>query len=708
MVATRYYILTMPKTKPKTRKERLFSKIHGFEIKESETGDLIRGGYIATTHLDSGFYDETREVWVRDSIAKESLDVWGDNINQGNSRANKVSVNHKRDKHVAGVGIKGSAHVDELPDGEYGLYADTFVDKTKENYEETKYRINNNLLDSYSIEFTTRNPVTGDYLDNAVVEKETDAGYIQRTLLPGTILEGWTLASQPMNEHAVMIKELNTLSGLNKINREVKNMTEPKLEVETKEQIREKVLKEIKEAKEAEDKVVADKVAMEEEVKKEIEEEAEKESKVRVEMKEKLKAELKAKLESKEVDNKTALNTEKEGKEIKPEFKEYKEMMKDMSKYSVEEQFKIAGKVADAKGMFKGDFKTETDVLQREYKFSTKEIKTTSNMINKIEFKSLGLTTNQNDDTDYLLSAAELQDVFDPVIYNVLNQKTTTWNLITKVDKSNSGNYQVQFSMKIARNATAGAYTNNAVSTGNVKRLKYQTKFKKYQVGVEVDGDMIAAARGGPIGDVFAQEVSDSTDDLMEVMNQSLFSEVGLETAAAVIGFEYFTDQAGNTTLYNLTRTQANGLASTTTTDNYINGESADISVTNLRTAKRKSVGVEGANLDNLIYVTSFIQGDKYRGIYDGSERHVPESSRFGFVGRPAFDGIPIFEDKDCEDDDWFLIDLETYKIAIWVPPTLEILGKDADSKKGFIKSYYATYSRAPRRMVQIYGNATS
>lgn len=80
----------------------------------------------------------------------------------------------------------------------------------------------------------------------------------------------------------------------------------------------------------------------------------------------------------------------------------------------------------------------------------------------------------------------------------------------------------------------------------------------------------------------------------------------------------------------------------------------------------------------------------------------------FGFSTDLFVDGIPVFEDKDCNTDDWFLVDLETHRVAIWVPPTIERLGKTADSEDAFIKMYFATYNRAPRRMVQIYSCATS
>jgi len=215
---------------------------------------------------------------------------------------------------------------------------------------------------------------------------------------------------------------------------------------------------------------------------------------------------------------------------------------------------------------------------------------------------------------------------------------------------------------------------------------------------------MVAAA--GP-RDVFSMEVSDSTDDLLQTMNAQLFAETGLETASQPIGFEYITDSAGNTTLYNVTRSAANLLSPDSAGDTYINGSSANLSITNLRAAKRQALK-EGAKARNLVWFGDHIQGDKLRGIYDSAQRLVPVSSRFGFEGMMTFDGIPFFEDKDCNDDDVFLVDLETHRIAIWVPPTLEMLGKDGDSIKGFIKTYYAVWNRAPRRMVQIHANATT
>jgi len=677
-------------------KESIFSNVIGLEIKETDSGDLICKGYIATTHIDSGFPDSKRGLYIRDRIAKETLDLWATEINDSVPRANKVSVNHNRQHHVAGVGLKGTARVDRLPDGEYGLYVETLVDKTREDYAEIKYRVEKGLLDSFSIEFMTRNPEDGEYYEG--IKEELVGDSIIRTLGPGAQLEGWTLASQPMNEHAVMMKEII------KFKEEYPMVEETKIESKEEEAPKvEEVIEEqpevVEEAKE-EEVVVEVKESISEEDKKILLEAKElklKESKENdfTEMKERLFGEFKEELKKETVEVKTQMNKENDNMESK-EMREYKEVF--AKETSIEKQYAIAGKMADSLNLhFEGK---ETPASRRSFKnFSTDGT--------MLEMKGLGMTTNQNSDTDYLQSTAELSDVYDPVIYNTLNEKTTTWSLLAKDDFSAKGNNQVQFVVKYGANATAAAYTGNAIATGYTQRLKLQTKFKKYQVGVEVDGDIIAAARGGPIGDVFSTEVRDSAETLGSVMNQAIFAEVGAETAAGIIGLPFLSDASGNATLYNMTRSSyafMDGNSGAT----YINASSADISLKYLRQAKRQSIVNGKSDLGDLIFVCNEVQGDKFRGIYDSIQRTTPTSSRFGFEGRPEFDGIPIFEDKDCKSGSWFLVDLKKgYRAAIWVPPTLEMLGKDADSMKGFIKTYFATYSKHPNSIVEVYGCAT-
>jgi hypothetical protein len=644
--------------------------IRDFEIKEIN-GELYVTGLIATSHIDA----------VGDIIPKETLETWAKTINNSDPQANKASYHHKREPKVVGRGKEGTAKVIQLPDKEWGLSVETHINKTWDGIEDLTYELENHFVDGFSIEYYTNNGLT---TRNQIVQ-----GKEVRILLPETELQGWGFASRPIQKEA-KIASYGFKEIIIKTEDEIMELKTEILQTEIPVEQKEEPCGKKKPKYEIDEK--------------EMEEfNSYKKNKVELEEKEKIKNIAKEviiqeanKMEVKEQVLKTEV---KETKELPLEVKEYKEIFtrKDID---VKEQFLRAGKFCDNVGL---DWRTATTTKaeSREYKhFGTNG--------RKLEYKGLGITTNQNTDTDYLQSGAELSDVYDPIIYNALNESTVTWNILAKDDFSGKGNNQVQFALKIGANTTAAFYTGNSVSTGNTTRLKYQTKFKKLQVGVSVDGDMIASARGGPVGDVFAQEVMDATSTMLSVLNAALFAEVGAETAAAIIGFEYLTDSAGNATLYSLTRSSTNKLSPDSATDTYINQSSAVISMTNLRTGVKQAVN-EGANKKNLVWITSPTQGVIFRGKFDDGRRYnQPTDTGFGFETDIRVDGIPIFEDKDCNTDDWWLVDLETHRVAIWVPPTIEKLGKTGDSEDAYIKMYLATYNRAPRRMVQIYGCATS
>jgi len=704
-LSTKGYNDTLPFPK-KSEKKELRCAVRGVEVKEFEDSFHV-AGLIATTHIDN--LDTQPGVEIPDMIPKETLEDFANQINT-NLESRVMGVHHSEGNPVnpqfygsADV-EKSPAEVIELSDGHYGVYVDTKLDKDKPESVEIANDFITGDLHSFSITYDTNNFKTTDFdwVDDKLV----------RILQPGTKLYGYTAASNPVNPNAVAtgygFKEFKELVVQNKQDkREDKNMTkehkEDVLPQEVPEVSKPIVEEKVESVVESKEEVVEEAISEEEEKEKKEFEEFKAHKK---ELEKKEFTESVAKLAAEDVLNKMEIKEKPlvdnsaptEHKELSLEVKEFKEILEKPSKLELKEQFRIAAAYADAKGI---DWQSSTTspAEKREYK-------TFGVVGTKLEFKGLGITTNQNTDTDYLQSSAELQDVYDPVIYNALNQETVTWNLLSKDDFSAKGNNQVQFTLKIAANASAAFYTGNAVASDNVTRLKYQTKFKKLQVGVSVDGDMIAAARGGPVSDVFAQEVMDSTMDMLSVLNLALFAEVGLESAAGVIGFEYITDSAGNTSLYNLTRSAANKLAPDSAGDTYIDGGSAIISMANLRAAKRQAV-LEAAKKSNLVYITSFTQGDLLRGKFDDSRRMLTSrDTDFGFSTDLFVDGIPVFEDKDCNEDDWFLVDLETHRVGIWIPPTIERLGKSADSQEAFIKTYLATYNRAPRRMVQIYGNA--
>ena len=660
---------------------------------KSDSGEFYTQGLIATSHLDSD----------NDIILMETLKVWEKQINDKSiAMKNNVSLHHDRsDSNLIATGVK--AEVRELPDGEYGLWVENHHNKTHPRFDTTKYEVENGFLHSYSIEYDTKGDKT--------VETFSVDGENFRVLGPETSLWGWTLANNPANPQAaitgVLVKELKI---------SIKEESDDSMMTEEQKKKKKQMMmdEEKKDSKESEVKVMENKIespqvkeAISEEFAITSEEKEEvsqaRESKETSKMVQRLlkSKELAQAMKSLEVTDKTLKNKEVAGG-LSLEVKEYLTGVQAGTTPSYQ-LFSQAGIVAEKLGLIGPQGFKENGMAEMR-KFS---MKIGGKLQNELQYKGLGVTTNQNTDTDYLLSSAELQDVFDPVIYNALKEQTTTWGLLAKEDFSNKGNNQVQFVMKITANSTAAAYTGNAIDLSNSERQKYQTKFKKYAVGIAVDGDMIAASRGGPVGDVFSMDVKNSTETLLSVMNIALFAEVGLETAAGVIGFEYLADGAGNATLYNVTRSAANGLLPDTAADTYVNGASADLSIANLRALKRNAVE-NGAKLGNLFYVGSPIQGDKLLNIYDDAQRLAPVSSRLGFEGMPTFDGVPFFVDKDCNDDDVYLIDRESHKVAVWIPPTLEMFGKRSDAVEGFVKTYWCTYNTAPRRIGMIYSNSTS
>ena len=695
-IESKEYDDTRPFPKSTERKE-LLCPVRGIEIKEIE-GAYHVTGLIATTHIDD--LDTVDGIDIPDMIPRPTLDSFSAQINN-NITSRVMGVHHSEGRPInptyygeADI-VDNPTEVIELSDGEYGLYVDTKLDMSKPETVGIIEDFESGDLNAFSITYDTQGFLTTDF--NWINDK------LVRVLNPETQLFGYTAASNPVNPNAVAMgygfKEFKELvKKVIKIgNTEEGDKTKPD-ETQTG-----------TEATKADDTASTD-TSVKSDTKVDVSETKEfqqwKADKIELEKKEILQNSVdkitERVLKSIEVKEKVLNNTDTKDPEVKIplEVKEFNEVVVDNKVLEIKEQFRVAGAVSDRIGL---DWREATTSPAEAREFKNFGVNGT-----KLEFKGLGITTNQNSDTNYLQSGAELQDVYDPIIYNALNQTTAFWNVLAKDDFSKKGNNQVQFTLKTAANASATFYNGNSVATGNVTRLKYQTKFKKIQVGVSVDGDMIAAARGGPVSDVFAQEVMDSTMDMHAVVNAALFAEVGLETASAPIGLEYLTDSAGNTSLYNLTRTAANKLAPDSAGDTYINQGSTVVSMTNLRAAKRQAI-TEGAMKQNLMYVTSPTQGDMLRGKFDDSRRMLTaRDTDFGFSTDLFIDGIPVFEDKDCNTDDFFLVDFETHRIGMWVPPTIEMLGKTSDSNDAYVKMYLCTYNRAPRRMVQIYGCATS
>lgn len=675
----------------KQDKEHRFASGGVMEVK-SVDGELVIGGYIATTHPDS----------YNDIITKEALDIWEKEINDGIPRANKVTYHHDRqDKRRVGVGLKGSARVDTFPDGEYGLFVNTVVNKSHDLYDDIEYEYRINVLDSFSIEFVHPEP-------------KDDGDMTPRVLGPETELYGWTLASSPVNDNAVMIKEMLTsnsnsqsLSSKEQGNEEY-TMSEENTKALESLQAELKELKEFKEQKEAAD--VAAKKASEADKKKAEEEEAKKKMDTKEKELNDQIVSLKEAVAKMSESNTPALEDKEKEDKIRPEFKElsktfekkdisYKSMCYDIGKYLAARGFE------DKESMKQLANTKENGNFDFAGKFSFNKVEGKETM----EFK--GLSVGDNVNTNYInatteigLSQAELQDVMLPVIFNALNESTVTWDLLAKDNMGSRGTNRITFVLKTGN---TGAYFSkgNAITTTETDREKYTIEYKKIYIGGAVDGDLQAYSRGAPFGEALALEIADRTIALKTKMNQALFDETaGNKSAATPLGIPAITDSAGNTTLYDTTRSAANKLDPDAAGDTYVDG-SGGLTEPMLRNAIEQAT-TDGSDLNNLIFVGTPAVINKYKALFDNKERLVPYSPRAGYKNAPDFEGVPLFGDKDSKASSLFLIDTAALRIGILVPSTVEMLGKRSDSSEFFVKSYYAVYCTAPRRLVEIYSIA--
>lgn len=680
---------TKPLTGQKKESKEKACPVKGVEIKETETAYHIKG-LIATTHVDE--YDkEEKAAGIPDKITLDTLKAWEEKMNSGEG---VICGIHHSEARNGEYGAKADttetpAKVVELPDGEHGLYVDTKVLKDDSVGMQIVSGFESGDLNSFSITYDTQEMQTTDF--------EFVEDRLVRILQPETRLFGYTAAGNPVNPNAVAVdygfKEFKEFMVKSEKSDEDKtNMERIKMEskeYESKLEAKEAELQKAKaalEAKELEEKQKVEKTKLEEELKEKVETARKEAVKDFLESKE-----FTAKLDA-AVEEKAKINS---SEEIAPEIKEFIDALSNKD-VSIETKMHYAGTYSVHTGLLK----TDGSYKSTGAKEGGMEFKSFGVNGRLFEVKALSIGDNAN---TYVQSQAELDDVYNPMIWNLLNQETVTWNYLDKVNESGKGNNYVQFRVKIGTNSTAAFYTGNSVSLGAGVRQKYQTKFKKAQVGVEIDGDMIAAANGSSIGDVWNVEIASATEDLLSLMNEALFAEKGAETDTEPLGFEYITDSVGNTTLYGVTRSAANKLAPDTATDTYIDG-AAGFSLPLARQAITHCTK-DGSKKRNLFFVCDPVVGDYIKESQDDKQRYnAPTMTRFGFETDLFIDGVPVLEDKDCNDDDLFLVDKMHHKIHFWVPPTLELLGKTADSEKGFVKTYYAVANTAPRRMVQIYG----
>ena len=325
----------------------------------------------------------------------------------------------------------------------------------------------------------------------------------------------------------------------------------------------------------------------------------------------------------------------------------------------------------------------------------------------------------------YFLSPVELNDIFSPVLVNQLNDQTTTYGRLNKVDFS--GRSQITFRARTGQNSTVGGYkegvnlTYGSSFTGNIGRKKFQQPFAYYRVLLAITGQAMRLGQApGGMGDVWADEIKWSGVDLLSKdgtggtaatgLNRAILSS-GDGTAEDIsLGFEGLI--LGTTgTLY------GKELSAEATLRSHKETVTTSITLEQLRKMKRLTETGDGTGssqihsssaVADMVYFTHHLQRDRVKAILQDQQRTAPTSGRVGFEGEIELDGVPIVPDRMINTDDVFLINTANTRIGVNLPPTLEPLPVTADAQAAQIKTYWNLYSDAPGNNYWTDGFSTS
>ena len=728
----------------KSKKELKLSSITGLDIKESSGDKLVLEGYIATNHIDKN--DTLGGKELPDLLSDSALYKIADQINS-TSQANKLTLHHNRDE-VTVAGVMRNAIVKDTTDGHKGVWVEAEINKHHEDFTKIKDEVEMGALDGFSIEFVATDAYP-ELVEGREVRKINDIETY-----------GAGLASRPINPNAQIVDyNYKEIMEVGKMKPDTKEEVKPVEEAPAVEPVVEKPAVEPSNDDSIESQPEADKAEEKPEEKEMKEFKAFQKSKAELATKEAITLQVKEAMKGMTPADAPMFQT---GNQYAPEVKE----AATIAVKSVQKMAKIYGEVKEALPMevkesigyvAKGDNRSHTEkcgiMLKEAAKLHTEMEKVQGplklgslrngflegkcSLINKDAgmenatsagyatnnfevkegyFKALEVkadpfttTTNQVSDASYYQAAAEVGDVYDPVIYNLLNDKTTFYGLLKKVDGSSYG-YRYGFRARYSRSTVVGGAAEGAVAItpSSTGRVNLQQPFMYYYAAVRVTGPMIAAARGrNGIGDVFAAEVRDATLDLLRDINSNLLigTEDGFDDGNESLGLPYLVEKgSSHTELYGLSRNtyKLEGNSEALSTENISKGQLRKMITA--CTAGDSSLQANNGGLyssaqeSDLIFVCHPLQKNKILALFDDAQRFNSVSARAGFEGMPTFDGIPIHADNQCTNSVIYSMDMQNTFLVVQVPPTLTNWGAqyNYDLESGFIKTYFNLVCTAP------------
>jgi len=661
------WAISQEQYKRMSNKEWKFSS--GLEIKE-DGKDFYIEGFISTPDFDG----------EGDRFVNQQLIV--DQLNN-NPEAKIGSLHH--DRSGSALTITEEA---KLIDNKAWMRAK--LNSEHPNFDSTVKEIKNGAINGFSLEHS---PIL--WFENETYNPETNRG---RDIVE-THVYGYGLASRPINPEASInnfyVKEFIN----NKENMDSNLIAKEDIQMKDENKLENK--KEVKEEEKKDEKII-------EEDKKEDKEFKEflkyKEMKKIEEKEKELKEKVLKVIEEKEKSNSPNINSGNhfdsvvEDQEVIDynmalgyEVKENTKIETKEGPLGLDMQWKAANKLVNK---YPSIARRSGIITSREYK----------EVLRNVEYKAT-LTKTTSEASQYYQAVAELNDVYDPIIYNTMNDEAVSVNLFT--DVNHAGKQMIQF-RNLTAGLTAGGYDEgnltSDVSTSTMTIKKNEQDFANYAVRFELTGQIMASSTGGGIGDLFGMYARRAAVDLIKKINSDFINgAVGTYTGSDdkyLLGALFICSSSG--TIYGRSRSSNTYLQGNTTA-----AGSTDLTLAHLRTAKR-TVIKNGASLNNLVFVTSYFQADRIRGIYQNMQRMVPTSSKAGFEGRIEIDGIPVFEDQHCADANLFLFDRESLKKATQVAPTITEMGITGDTRSAFIKTYFNFYCTAHQRQYCYTGFTTS
>ncbi len=736
------------------KKEIKHSFLNGLSVKELEGDNLVIEGYVATNHIDNThLLSKPGEVHLDDMLPEGTLDSIANQINTS-SFSNKLSVHHRDvnpESPVAGA-IKNNAKVIDTQDGHKGVWVEATINKAHPEYEAIKSEVEQGMIDGFSIEFETLQSHP-----KIIGDKEV-------RVIDNILIGGVGLASRPINPRA-QIKNYTYKELLKFKTKGVSQMKETKEDEAPAEKPEEEKVEEKPAEEESKDDSQESKP--EEESKEESSEEKEfkefKEMKRKGAEKEALILSMKEVMKDLEPKDMPRFQSgmqfeDKELKEVKSLVDNYKKTSLECKEWThtpnanrdesiisrkgdINLQLKEAAKLHNhfnkmyPQGIPTGPMRMGEEALwdsipdpgfanTSDCGLGTQDFEIKESHWNKMETKGANpfeTTTSQISAASHYLAAPELADIYDPVIYNMLNDKTTFYGLLKKVDASKYS-YAYGWRAIYGRAAVPGAQAEGATLTpDSTDRIILRQPFKFYYGAVRITGQMIAAAKGqSAVGDIMALEIKDVTRTLLRDINSNLLigTEDGSNDGAEALGLTYLCEKGSSyTDLYiGVSRNtyKLEGNSESASSANITKGRLRK----GLRACKAGSSSLQAnnggthssADPADLLIITHHIQKDKILALFDDAQRFNTVSAKAGFEGMPTFDGIPIHEDNQCTSSVLFIVDMRHTFLAVQVPPTFTAWGQqyNYDIESGFIKTYFNLVCTKPGNNYMVTSLATS